>query len=383
MSDLFLGAPTSEHDEVPPSRRSRQGSKQQRHREQRRRRRRTVIVLLIAIALVAGAGYVVWNVVGGAFDGGGDETVQDYEGPGQGEAQVTVSPGDSGGEIGQKLVDAGVVATVKAFSSAYAANSNAQSIQPGTYSLRLEMRASDAVNALLETANRVSYRVTIPEGFTKQQVYERIYEITAIPVEDLEAAAQDPAAIGLPAEAGGNVEGWLFPLTYEVEPGATAQSVLAQMVAHTVQVLTAKGVAQDQWETVLNKASLVEREARRDEDRPKMARAIQNRLDQGMLLQIDATTLYGLGVTGRSPTTAENQDASNLYSTYKYVGLPPGPIASPGETSIDAVLAPADGPWLFWVAVNLDTGETLFTDNFDEHRENIQKLNDWLAANPS
>lgn len=339
-------------------------------------------MLVVAVALVAGAGYVVWGIVGGAFNGGGDETVQDYDGPGQGAVQVSVAAGDTGGQIGQKLVDAGVVATVKAFTSAYAANAQAQSIQPGAYSLRLEMRASDAVNALLDSANRVSLRVTIPEGFTSQQIYDRIYEVAAIPVEDLKAAAQDPASIGLPAEAGGNVEGWLFPITYDVEPGATAQSVLSQMVAQTVQLLTAKGVPQDQWETVLNKASLVEREARRDEDRPKMARAIQNRLDQGMLLQIDATTLYGLGVTGRSPTTAENQDASNLYSTYKHAGLPPGPIASPGETSIDAVLAPADGPWLFWVAVNLDTGETLFTDSFTEHQENIEKLNEWLAANP-
>jgi UPF0755 protein len=321
-------------------------------------------------------------VFGGLFSGDtADETVQDYPGPGSGEVQVTVASGDTGGAIGQTLVDAGVVATTKAFTSAYAANPAATGIQPGTYTLQLEMKASDAVNALLDPANRVSNRVTIPEGYTAQQIYQRVYEVTGITVEDLQAAAADPAAIGLPAEAGGNVEGWLFPMTYEVEPGSSAASVLSQMVARTTALLTSKGVAQDQWETVLNKASIVEREGKLDEDRPKIARALQNRLDRGMLLQIDATVAYGAGVTGRSPNRAELDDASNLYNSYKHQGLPPTPIANPGEASIDAVITPADGPWLFWVTVNPDTGETKFAETYDEHQTYVDELRAWEDAN--
>lgn len=382
MSDLFLGAPQQEHHEAPPpSRRSRRDSQEQRIKQRKHRRRRTFVVLLLALVLVGGAGFVVWSVFGGLFSGsGGEETVQDYPGPGSGEAQVVVASGDTGGAIGQTLVDAGVVATAKAFTSAYAANPAATGIQPGTYTLQLEMKASDAVNALLDPANRVSNRVTIPEGYTAQQIYQRVYEVTGITVEDLQAAAADPAAIGLPAEAGGNVEGWLFPMTYEVEPGSSAASVLSQMVARTTALLTSKGVAQDQWETVLNKASIVEREGKLDEDRPKIARALQNRLDRGMLLQIDATVAYGAGVTGRSPNRAELDDASNLYNSYKHQGLPPTPIANPGEASIDAVITPADGPWLFWVTVNPDTGETKFAETYDEHQTYVDELRAWEEA---
>lgn len=387
MSDLFLGAPQQEHHEAPPpSRRSRRDTQQHRARQRKHRRRRSVVVMLLALVLVGGAAFVVWSVFGGLFSGGGGEeqTVSDYPGPGSGEVQVTVAAGDTGGAIGQTLVDAGVVATVGAFTDAYAANPAATGIQPGTYQLLLEMKAGDAVNALLDPANRVSNRVTIPEGYTAAQIYERVYEITSIPVADLEAAAADPAAIGLPAEAGGKVEGWLFPATYEVEPGSTAASVLSQMVARTVSVLTEKGVAQDQWETVLNKASIVEREGKLDEDRAKMARAIQNRLDIGMPLQIDAIVAYGLGKSGTELTYADTRDAQppyNPYNAYKVAGLPPTPIANPGEVSIDAVLNPADGPWLFWVTVNLDTGETKFAETLPEHEENRDELRAWQEAN--
>lgn len=387
MSDLFLGAPQQEHHEAPPpSRRSRRDTQEKRAQQRKHRRRRSVVVLLLALVLVGGAAFVVWSVFGDLFSGNGsaEETVDDFPGPGSGEVQVTVAQGDSGGAIGQTLVDAGVVATVNAFSSAYAANPAAVGIQPGTYALQLEMRASDAVNALLDQANRVSNRVTIPEGYTASQIYQRVYEVTGIPVEDLEAAAADPAAIGLPAEAGGNVEGWLFPMTYEVEPGSSAASVLSQMVARTTSLLTEKGVAQDQWETVLNKASIVEREGRLDEDRAKMARAIENRLAIDMPLQIDAIVAYGLGKSGMDLTYADTRDATppyNPYNTYKVAGLPPTPIANPGEVSIDAVLNPADGPWLFWVTVNLDTGETKFAETLPEHEENRDELREWQAAN--
>jgi UPF0755 protein len=391
VSDLFLGAQPAqpqEHGEAPlPSRRSRRDDKEQHARQQRHRRRRSVVVLLIAVALVGGAAFVVWSMVGGVFSGGSstEAGVSDYPGPGSGAVQVTVASGDTGGAIGQTLQEAGVVATVKAFTDAYAANPSATSIQPGTYSLLLQMKASDAVAALLDQDNRVSSRVTIPEGYNAEQVYARIYEVAAIPVEDLEAAAADPTSIGLPAEANGNVEGWLYPATYEVEPGSTAASVLSQMVAQTISVLTSKGVAQDQWETVLNKASIVEREAKLDEDRPKIARAIENRLAIDMPLQIDATVLYGLGyptvAVSSSELAAALTDESNAYNTYKHTGLPPGPISNPGSASIDAVLAPADGAWLYWVTINPDTGETAFADTYPEHQENIKTLEQWYADN--
>ncbi|WP_456846404.1 endolytic transglycosylase MltG [Cellulomonas sp. P5_C6] len=381
MSDLFGGDTRVAPVEHRPSR-ARGRAKEQ--RERKRRRRRSIWVLVVAVLMVAGAAYVVVELMGGMFHVGGSNAggnVEDYSGVGHGSVEVVIKPGDTGALMASTLVDAGVVASATAFNEAFAANPQASSIQPGTYRMLLEMKASDAVIALLNPSSRVSMKVTIPEGLTRDQIVAKINEKTLIPVEDITAALADPTAIGLPAEANGNSEGWLFPATYDVEPGATAASVLSQMTAQTVAVLTQKGVPQDQWETVLTKASLVEREARLAEDRPKVARAIENRLAKEMPLDIDSSVAYGLGKPGTAVTTADTQDPSNPYNTYKNLGLPPTPIASPGTASIDAVLSPAEGDWLFWVTVNLDTGETLFANNLADHQANVEQLREWQAAN--
>ncbi len=380
VSDLFGG----DTRVAPPEHRSsRSRGRAKEQRERKRRRRRSIWVLVVAVLMVVGAAYVVVELMGGLFQGQGGSAsgVDDYSGVGHGRVEIVIKPGDTGADMATTLVDAGVVATAKAFNDAFAANAQASSIQPGTYSMLLEMKASDAVTALLNPSSRVSFKVTIPEGLTKSQIATKLSEKMAVPVEDVQAAIADPVAIGLPAEANGNAEGWLFPATYDIQPDATPASVLAQMTAQTVAVLTQKGVPQDQWETVLNKASLVEREAKLPEDRPKVARAIENRLAKEMVLQIDATVAYGLGISGMDLTTEMTKDDSNAYNTYTHLGLPPTPIASPGAVSIDAVLNPEPGDWLFWVAVNLDTGETRFAVTNDEHNANKALLRQWQEEN--
>lgn len=379
--DLFGAIETAA---APAPRRSRSSARAHRAKERKHRRRRTFLVLTLALAMVVGAGYVVYSLFGSSWHlGSSSGAVSDYPGPGYPSAQVVVNAGDSGSQIGKTLVDAGVVASQKAFTAAFSANPDAAKIQPGTYNLLLKMKASDAVSALLNPASRVSMRVTIPEGQTSAQILAKITEVALIPAKDLQAAAADPAAIGLPPQANGKIEGWLYPATYQVQPGETAAAVLKQMVAQTVSVLTAKNVPQDQWETVLNKASLIEREARRDEDRPMMARAIENRLAQGMPLSIDASVAYGLNKPGTQLTNADIQNADNPFNTYKHMGLPPTPIASPGEKSIDAVLNPAQGTWLFWMTVNDDTGETKFATTYAEHQQNQAQHDAWLASRAS
>ncbi|MDM7853418.1 endolytic transglycosylase MltG [Cellulomonas alba] len=337
----------------------------------------------MALLLVAGAGYVVYSVAGDMFGGSGSSSkdVTDFPGPGSSAVQVVIKPGDTGAMMGRRLVDAGVVASTGAFNKAFAANADAASIQPGTYNLLLGMRASDAVGALLNPSTKATMRVTVAEGLTAAQIYDKINATTLIPVKDLEKAATDPSAIGLPAQAKGKVEGWLFPATYDVEPGTSAADVLKQMTAKTVQVLKANDVPQSQWETVLNKASLIEREAKHDVDRPKMARVIDNRLDQGIALGIDSTTSYGLGISG-APTLAQTKDLSNKWSTGARTGLPPTPIASPGEKSIQAAMHPANGPWMFWCTVNLETGETKFAENATGFSACVAELRAWQKAHP-
>lgn len=350
----------------------------------KQRRRRSVTVLVVALVLVAGAGYVVFTLLGVSLFGGGSQAqdVTDYPGPGRpGAPTIVINAGDSGAAIAATLHQNGIVASEKAFREAFDENPDAGRIQPGTYQLMLEMKAEKAVLALLDPKSKVSMKLTIPEGFTAEEIFTRINEVTLISVDELRAAAADPAAIGLPAEAGGNLEGWLFPWTYQVEPNTSAQDVLAPMVARTIELLTSKGVPQDQWKTVLTKASLIEKEAVLDEDRPKMARVIENRLTSGMPLQIDATLVYSLKKPGNQLTKDELRDTSNPYNSRMLTGLPPTPIASPGEPSVDAVLAPADGPWKFWVTVNLDTSETKFTETHDEFLVYKAEYEAWVAEN--
>ena len=268
VSDLFAGD-TRVAPAQPKSSRSRGRAKEQ--RERKRRRRRSISVLVVAILMVVGAAYVVVELMGGMFRGGGGPGggVEDYSGVGHGSAEIVIKNGDTGADMAVTLVDAGVVATEKAFNKAFAANPQAVAIQPGTYKLLLELPAAEAVNALLNPSSRVSYSLGIPEGLTKNEIATKISEKLAIPIEEVNAAIADPTAIGLPAEANGNPEGWLFPATYDIDPDATAASVLAQMTAQTVAVLTQKGVPPDQWATVLTKASIVEREAKLPQDRPR------------------------------------------------------------------------------------------------------------------
>jgi len=356
-------------------------------RSARRERRsggrgRSAAALLVSLALVGVGAFAVWKLVGPIFDNAPAVTAgpQDFPGPGSGAVEVVVSPGDTGAAIGRTLAEAGVVASVEAFTRAYAANPDAVGIQHGTYAMLLEMNAAEAVERLLDRANRVELRVTIPEGYTVEQILRVASARTQIPIEEFEAAAEDPRGLGVPKGNKKQLEGWLFPATYTVEPGDTAEDILGAMVAKTIKELTRLDVPDDDWQDVLIKASLVEREVNRDADRGKAARAIENRLDKGMTLGIDATLAYGLGKSGLELTKSD-LESDHPYNTRTQVGLPPTPIGSPGLASIEAVLDPPEGAWEYWVTVNLLSGETLFAETYAEHLENVALLDKWIEEN--
>lgn len=387
MSDLFLDEivqPDAPRDHGGRS--ARRSDRAERDRRRRQRRRKNITALVVVVVVLAGIGVAVWKLGMPLIDdlrGAPEVSTDDYPGPGQGEVEVTIPAGATGAAMATILVEADVVASTGAFTDAFAANPDAPGIQPGTYRLQQKMRAADVVAALINSENRIVTRVTIPEGLRLNQTLEKLSATTAIPIEEFQAAMADPAALGLPAEAGGNYEGWLFPATYSFEPGQTATDMLKAMIAKTVSVFDARSIAPADRQRVLILASLAEGEARTAEDRAKVVRAIYNRLDIGMPLQIDASVAYGLGINGRELTSDQVSPnaTDNPYNTYAHLGLPPGPINSPGEVSIDAALAPADGPWLFWVTVNLDTGETRFAETNAEHNANRQLLREWEEAN--
>lgn len=337
-------------------------------------------MLLVALVLVGGAGYAVWLNLGSLTGLSNPLASKDFPGPGGDQVDVEIPEGASGTAMGEALYDAGVVASVAAFTAAFEANPDSVLIRPGTHTMLEEMPASDAV-ALLVKNDTVDLQLTIPEGYTADQVVERAVQVSGLPAKDFQAALKDPAEIGLPKEARGKVEGWLYPDTYTLEPDESAAGLLSRMVERTKGELQEKGVPARQWQTVLIKASLVEREGLHSDDKPKIARAIENRLDDDMRLEIDAALAYGAGKPGTELTKADRDNTKNPYNTYRHAGLPPGPIANPGEVSVDAVLNPTPGDWKFWVTVNLDTGETKFAEDFEEHQRNVQELRDWEAAN--
>ena len=383
MSDLFLDEivqPDVPRDHGGRSGRRSDRAERDRRRKQRRRKNTTALVVVLVVLL--GIGVAVWKLGMPLIEdlrGTPVASTDDYPGPGQGEVEVTIPAGATGAAMATILLEADVVASAGAFTEAFAANPDAPGIQPGTYRLQLQMRAADAVAALINSENRIVTRVTLREGLRVNQTLEKLSAVTTLPLEEFQAAMADPAALGLPAEAGGNFEGWLFPATYSFEPGTTAAQMLQTMIAKTVSVLDARGIAPADRQRVLILASLAEGEARTAEDRAKVVRAIYNRLDISMPLQIDAAVAYGLGISGKDLTRDQISPnaTDNPYNTYAHMGLPPGPINSPGEVSIDAALSPADGPWLFWVTVNPDTGETLFAVTNAEHNANKQRLYEW------
>jgi UPF0755 protein len=130
-------------------------------------------------------------------------------------------------------------------------------------------------------------------------------------------------------------------------------------------------------------ASILEYEGSRPEDLDKIARVFYNRLDEGMALQSDATVAYANNLQGTVWTTQEQRDNPSPYNTYVHPGLPPGPIGSPGQKTLEAALNPADGDWLYFVPINLKTGETAFAETFAEHQANVAKLKDWCRETDS
>jgi UPF0755 protein len=349
-----------------------------RRRAQRNRRRGPgcLIALLILAVLAAAGYYAVTTGVEKVKDH--FSSAADYPGPGSGEVSFEVKPGDSITVMGRGLKDAGVVASVDAFISAASGNPKSSSIQAGFYSLRKQMKASDVVAVLVDPANIVTTAVTVPEGLRAQDVVALLVKKTGFKKAEFEAALKDPKALGLPAYADGNPEGYLFPATYSFGPKEKPADMLHDMVVRWQQAATdndleagaeSLGYTPQQIMTV---ASLIEAEGR-GKYRTKIARVIYNRLEidpnpTAGFLQIDASVNYALGRTGSTVITdADKQSvADSPYNTYTQKGLPPTPIEAPGDDSIQAALHPADGPWFFYVTVNLKTGETKFTDSYAE-----------------
>lgn len=346
----------------------------------KRRRKWPWVLLGVFLLLLGGVGaatYWAWsNYEPQIRSLLGIELPNDYEGAGNGtEVLFAIQPGDIGSDVATNLVDAGVTMTFDAFYDLLLADPSIQ-FQPGTYELQEQMSAQAALDILRDPENIITIRALVREGLRAGEVFAALSDATGVPIEDYETVADDLAALGIPDEAP-NIEGYLFPATYTFEPGGTAFDHIQRMVNETFSRLDARGVAAEDRHEVLTIASLIQREARLDEDFFRVSRVIQNRLEIDMMLQFDSATQYGAGDTGSVWSSADALEADNPYNTYAIVGLPIGPIAAPGDLAIDAALNPAEGDWIYFVTVNLATGETQFSVTLAEHEQGVERLRAW------
>ena len=339
--------------------------------------RRRLAVLLVFVLLIAGGALVYVNrgVIRTAV-----EQLQgnDFPGPGHGQVEITVNVGDNGDVIAQKLLDSGVI---KSFRTTYKLILDTNpTFYPGIFTLKLEMRSVDAIAALTDQNSASLKRTTIKEGLRASVLFKTLSESTGVPISDFDALFKTPQKFGL-SERLPTIEGYLFPATYTFAPGSSAQKILQVMVDRMQEELRSFGVAQKDQHDVLTLASVIQKEARLRDDFYKVSRTFTNRLEQGMHLQSDATVSYGVGGNTVSTSRADRAN-DNGYNTYLHEGLPIGPISAPGSVAIDAALHPADGKWLYFCTINLETGETVFSETWAQHEKAVALWSAWMKEHP-
>jgi UPF0755 protein len=326
-----------------------------------------LLALVLLVALGAG-GYKIYERF----------RSPDYTGPGTGEVTVQVLEGDTATSLAPRLVKLGVVASTSSFVSAAKSSSDPDGLEPGFFRLHRHMNSALAYALLLNPKSRVQSVVTIPEGLRATEILATLEAKTGTSASAFAAAMKDTAALGLPSYANGNPEGYLFPATYNFNPGTSALSMLQAMVAQfnqeaaSINLAAAAKAGKLSESQVITVASILEAEAGNPKYYPDVAEVIYNRLNQGMFLGLDSTVNYALHRFGVSLTNAQLH-VNSPYNTFIHLGLPPGPIDSPGSAAIEAALHPAQGDLLYFVTVNLKTGLTLFTNSPSQFRQFVNE----------
>ena len=344
---------------------------------------RGCLAALVALAILVAGGYFAWQK-GSAYVTNLFATPDYTNAKGVKNITVKVPDGATLTSIGIQLQKQDVIKSTKAFKKAIDDYDGQPTVQAGSYKMRTELPASVALKRLTTPQKyRIRRQVQVLEGQRLSQQIAALATGTKIPAKKFQAALKKPKSLGLPSYAKNRPEGFLFPDTYELTDHSTATSVLRQMTSRFGTVsdqihLTGRAAAMKKspYDVVIV-ASIIEAEVNRPEDRPKVARVIYNRLAKGMKLQLDSTVLYAVHKSGKLTTTDDERANKSPYNTYVHAGLPPGPISSPGKNALQAAANPAQGDWLYWVAVNPDTGETKFARTKAEHDKYVAEFQKW------
>ena len=328
--------------------------------------KKLLLFLFVLVLLAGGAAAFVYVRVNQAYRG--------YEGA---EQFVDLPQGSGSVTIGQRLAAAGVVRDASTFRAALWVSGQGRHLKAGEYRFDRAMTPFEVIDKIARGEVYV-INVTFPEGLTVADM-ARIFESHGMgSAASFVTASKEASLVRDLDPAAADLEGYLFPETYALSRHTDAPKLIRLMVARFTHVFTpemreaaaARGMTVRQAVTL---ASIVEKETAKAEERPLVAAVYTTRLRIGMPLQCDPTVIYALAKAGRYNGNIHKDDLSidSPYNTYRYPGLPPGPIASPGRASLDAALHPADADYLYFVSRN--DGSHEFARTLDEHNRNVHK----------
>ena len=324
-----------------------------------------VVVFVVGVPVLLGT--IMWTRI-----------TEKYKGYATAEQFVEIPRGANAADIRRRLVDAGVVESDLTMRAALLWSRQADRLKAGEYRFDRPLSAMEVIQRLVR-GDVHTERVTFREGLTIAEMADIFAREKLGQASDFVAAAKNVSLIADLDNAASDLEGYLFPETYTVSRSTSATELVAAMVARfrenfpdaSRQRGEADGLSVREIVTL---ASLVEKETARAEERPMVAAVYRNRLKIGMGMQADPTVIYALQRAGRYNGNIRRADLSfdSPYNTYRYRGLPPGPIAAPGKAALDAAIAPATVSHLYFVSRN--DGSHVFADTLAEHNRNVQEF---------
>ncbi|MBE0447068.1 MAG: endolytic transglycosylase MltG [Actinobacteria bacterium] len=322
-------------------------------------------VLVVLMGAVAIAAFIAW-----------DGYMNRREVPPR-PVSVKIDEGMTATQIANILEDKKVIKNAIVFRFIVKKQGVGENFKPGEYELKTDMAYDEVIKILVEGPPIEYISLTLPEGWTAKQMSERVESLTGINKDDYLQAVKEGKLLveypflknsGAPTK---DLEGYLYPETYKVERGITAEEFiniqLSQFQERTSNLNWSNAQARGRtpYEIVII-ASMIERETIVNDERPIVAAVIYNRLAKGMPLQIDATVQYALP-QWKDRLMFEDLKIESPYNTYKHKGLPPGPICSPSSSSIDAALNPTDDKYLYYVLAGDNSGRHVFSNTYNEH----------------
>lgn len=326
--------------------------------------KRIVVVLVLIAAVAAGGGWWLYSRI-----------TAPYRGYAEPEVFVDIPSGSGPARISERLVAAGVVRDAVTFRAALLLSGRARSLKAGEYRFDASMHALDVIDKIAR-GDVYKRLLTFREGLTIAEMAQVFEEKGFGKAAEFRQAAANAAVIADLDPAATDLEGYLFPETYSLPRDTPAGGVVDQMVrafrnaltAEMIEAAKASGLTVRQLVTL---ASLVEKETGTADERPLVAAVYRNRLRINMPMQADPTVIYALLKAGvyKGNLTREHLQFDSPYNTYRYPGLPPGPIASPGRASLQAAAKPADVDFLYFVSKN--DGSHVFASSLAEHNRNV------------